>query len=104
MVPIVLVIGSVASAVMAVVALCTFLCKPIRERVLGVKAEKDALRCLIRSHIVSIYYKHLAACEIKQYEFENLALLYKQYKVLGGNSFVDKIYNEIVEDWTIVPG
>lgn len=35
-----------------------------------------------------------------EYEYENLERLYKQYKKLGGNSFVDKVWNE-VQEWKI---
>jgi hypothetical protein len=38
---------------------------------------------------------------IRQYEYENVVLLYKAYKALGGNTFVDHIYNEINE-WEVV--
>lgn len=104
----ILAIGAIASAIMATVALLSLLIKPIREKLLGERVEKEAtkeaLKCLIRSHIVSIYYKHLNQCELHQYEYENLSLLYKQYKALGGNSFIDKIYDEITENWTIIPG
>ena len=102
----IIIIGSIASAVMSFIAFVALLVKPVRERILGEKAEKEAsreaMKCLIRSHIVSIYYKHLRQCEIHQYEYENLTLLYEQYKALGGNSFVDKIYGDVVEDWNII--
>ena len=100
----ILAIGSIASAALAIVAFASLIIKPIRKRLLGPKAESEALKCLIRSHMTNIYYRHAATCEIRQYEFENFSLLYKEYKVLGGNSFVDKIYEEVVEHWTIIPG
>lgn len=104
----ILAIGAIASAIMATIALLSLLIKPVREKLLGEKAEKEAskeaMKCLVRSHIVSIYYKRLKQGEIYQYEYENLSLLYKQYKALGGNSFIDKIYDEITENWTIIPG
>lgn len=106
MIDTIIIVGSIASAVMALIAFVSLMVKPIREWILGEKKEKEALReamkCLIRSHITSIYYKHISQCEIHQYEFENLTHLYEEYKVLGGNSFIDKIYNEVVEDWQII--
>ena len=39
---------------------------------------------------------------IHQYAFENFVKLYEAYKALKGNSFIDKIYEEIKE-WTIIP-
>lgn len=38
---------------------------------------------------------------IRQYEFENFIFLYEAYKALKGNSFIDKIYEE-VKDWEVV--
>ena len=47
------------------------------------------------------YYKHKDDGKIRQYELENFILMYKAYKSLKGNSFIDIIYNE-VKTWEII--
>ncbi|MBO5510261.1 MAG: hypothetical protein J6B24_00865 [Clostridia bacterium] len=61
----------------------------------------NAQRCQLRSEMLHIYYKHLDKKEIRQYEFENFIHLYKAYRALLGNSFVKKIYDEVIT-WKVV--
>ena len=61
----------------------------------------NANRCLLRDKIVNIYYHHKESGKIRQYQRENLDLLYAGYKELGGNSFVDDIY-EVIKEWEII--
>ena len=61
---------------------------------------RETDKCLLRDRITSIYFSHCTKKEIEQYEYENVERLYAQYKKLGGNSFVDKIWKEM-QDWTI---
>lgn len=58
-------------------------------------------RCQLRSEMLRIYYAHREIKIIRQYEYENFVMLYEAYKALKGNSFIDKIYNE-VKTWEIV--
>lgn len=57
-------------------------------------------KCLLRSEMLRIYYKHKDSRQIRQYEYENFVYLYEAYKNLRGNSFVDKIYLE-VKTWEV---
>lgn len=57
-------------------------------------------KCQLRSEMLQIYYHNKDAKKIRQYEYENFVLLYEAYKALKGNSFIDKIYNE-VKKWEI---
>lgn len=61
----------------------------------------NGTKCQLRSEMLSIYYRHLESKEIRQYEYENFVLLYEAYKALKGNSFIDKIYNE-VKTWKVI--
>ena len=61
----------------------------------------NANRCLLRSQIVDIYYDHKDEKKIRQYERENLDLLYQGYKELGGNSFIDDIY-KVITTWEVL--
>lgn len=69
------------------------------------KAHEDRIdnanRCLLRSKIVDIYYQYKGCGKIRQYQRENLDLLYTGYKELGGNSFVDDIY-EVMKSWEVI--
>lgn len=96
-----LLIAQIATTFSAVAAALTILIKPFRERVFNNKKASDGEKCLLRSEILSTYYKGLDKQELHQYEAENLHKLYDAYKALGGNSFVDIIYNEMLE-WKIV--
>lgn len=51
--------------------------------------------------MLRIYYKHKDEGVIRQYELENFMLMYKAYKALKGNSFIDIIQQEVT-DWKIV--
>lgn len=56
----------------------------------------DGQRCQLRSEMLRIYYHHKESEELRQYELENFIMLYNAYKALGGNSFIDKIYKEVL--------
>lgn len=61
----------------------------------------DGQRCLLRSEMLHIYYKHVETKTIRQYENENFIMLYEAYKKLNGNSFIDKLYEE-VSKWKVI--
>lgn len=46
------------------------------------------------------YYRHREGRTIRQYELENFLYLYRRYKALGGNSFIDRIKSEI-DEWEV---
>ena len=62
---------------------------------------KNGTKCQLRSEMLRIYYKHKDDETIRQYEYENFVFLYEAYKSLKGNSFIDKIYNDIKE-WEVI--
>ncbi len=94
----------VANGVNVILTTMILAIKPFRLWLFGLRADKnakdDAMRCLLRSEIVKCYYKNQRQKSIHSYEFENISFLYKAYKALGGNSFIDKIWNEI-QEWSI---
>lgn len=59
-----------------------------------------AMKCLLRSEVLRIYFAHDEVKEITRYEYENAMFLYAAYKALHGNSFVDKIVTE-VKTWKV---
>lgn len=60
----------------------------------------EGIKCMLRSMMLSIYYKHNDEDTIRQWEAENFELMYHAYKALGGNSFIDNIHEE-VKKWEV---
>lgn len=60
----------------------------------------EGTKCQLRSEMLRIYYHNRDKATIRQYEYENFIMLYEAYKALKGNSFIDKIYEE-VHSWEI---
>lgn len=58
-------------------------------------------RCQLRSEMLRIYYHNRESGTIRQYELENFLMLYDAYKALKGNSFIDKIYKEVLI-WEVI--
>lgn len=75
--------------------------RPVREWLMGTKALREGQRCLLRSEIVRIYYRHHDDRKLREYEFKNMKQCHDAYKALDGNSFVDRIVEEMRE-WDIV--
>lgn len=95
-------IGAIASAIMAAIALLSFLVKPIRNKIMGMSKHQKVSQYLIKLWFTTIYHNNLEQKQIRQYEFELLAQLYNSYKELRDDPIISKIYNEIVSSWTIV--
>ena len=93
-------IASIALMVTQIATCAVLLIRPLREWVMGVEDVREGQRCLLRSQIVRIYYHNLDNQTLKQYEYELLVACYKAYKRLGGNSFIEHIYDEM-QTWTI---
>ena len=93
-------IAGYAGSISCILALLAMLVKPIRERLFGAREVREGQKCLLRSEIVRTYYRNLGEKQLRQYEFENQAYCYAAYRQLGGNSFVEHIYNEM-QDWDV---
>lgn len=61
----------------------------------------NGMKCQLRSDMLHIYYANKDTKTIRQYELENFVYLYKAYKSLKGNSFIDKIYKEVMT-WEVI--
>lgn len=69
--------------------------------IVSIRKIASGTRCQLRSEMLRIYYHNRDSGTIRQYEYENFVMLYEAYKALKGNSFIDKIYEE-VKKWKIV--
>lgn len=63
--------------------------------VMNIKKISNGTKCQLRSEMLRIYYHNIKTGQIRQYEYENFVMLYEAYKALKGNSFIDKIMEEI---------
>ena len=75
--------------------------RPLREWLLGTDSIREGQQCLLRSEIVRIYYRHQSDKQLREYEFKNMQQCYDAYKVLKGNSFIDRIYGQM-QEWEII--
>lgn len=69
--------------------------------IVSIKRISNGTKCQLRSEMLRTYYKNRETQTIRQFEYENFILLYEAYKALHGNSFIDKIYEE-VRSWEVV--
>ena len=94
-------IASYAGSISAIFAAAAILIKPLREWIFGMGEIRAGLKCQLRWDMLRIYYRHKDEDKIRQYELENFILCYKAYKQMKGNSFIDKIYKEVME-WEVI--
>jgi hypothetical protein len=75
--------------------------KKYKQNAVKMELVAEGVKCQLRSDMLQIYYRHIESGSIRQYEYENFVMLYEAYKALGGNSFIDKIYEE-VKTWKVI--
>ena len=93
-------VASVCSEITVILGALALLIKPLRNKILGLDKLVDALKWERRHDMLDTYYRHKEDKFIRQYELEDFLYLYKGYKALGGNSFIDKIKSEI-DEWEV---
>lgn len=94
-------IASIFGSITGIIAFCAMIIKPVREFLFGLKDLRESQKCMLRSDMLSTYYKHKDEDKIRQHEKENYLLEYAAYKRLGGNSFIDDITAE-VRKWEVI--
>ena len=94
-------LAGLAKDICSIAACAALLVKPVREWLFGFEAIREGQRCLLRSEIVRMYYRHKEDRALREFEFKLLEQCYRAYKTLKGNSFIDHIYQEMME-WDIV--
>ena len=85
------------SAIVAIIGEVSALLAFATPIVIWIKKLSNGSKCQLRSEMLRIYYHNKETEKIRQYEYENFVSLYEAYKELGGNSFIDKIYDEVKE-------
>ena len=69
--------------------------------IVSIRKISNGTKCQLRSEMLRIYYHNHESETIRQYELENFIMLYEAYKALKGNSFIDKIYKEVIS-WEVI--
>ena len=64
--------------------------------IVSIRKIANGTKCQLRSEMLRIYYHCRDEKKIRQYELENFIALYEAYRALKGNSFIEKIYKEIL--------
>lgn len=67
----------------------------------GIILALNGIKCLLRSEMMHTYYRNKESGKIREYEMQNFIALYKAYKALKGNSFIDLIYKEVIT-WEVI--
>ena len=93
-------IAALCSEVTIIIGAAALIIKPIRSKLLGLDKLTDALKCQLRHDMLHTYYRHREDKVIRQYELEDFLYLYRGYKALGGNSFIDKI-KTYLDEWEV---
>ena len=93
-------IAAIAGYIVTIAGVLAYLSK-FRKSISHIAA---AVRCLLRSDITEIYYRHSGdnGESLREYERNNLDDLYEGYKSLGGNHYIDDIYKSM-RTWRVDP-
>lgn len=72
----------------------------------SIQADMEALaesaKDVLREKIMAIYHKNKRARQMEEHEKEALAQYYKDYKAIGGNSYIDKYWTRM-KTWDVIP-
>lgn len=90
-----------AKDICAIATCAALLIRPVRERLMGTEAIREGQRCLLRSELVRLYYRHQDEKQLREFEYKLMDQCFKAYKALKGNSFIDHICGEMYK-WEIV--
>jgi hypothetical protein len=85
----------------ALASFAALLIRPVREWLFGFGAIREGLRCMLRSEITRLYYRHRDDRQLREFEFKNMQQCYDAYKALKGNSFIDRLHGEM-QEWDII--
>ena len=61
---------------------------------------REGQKCQLRTDMLRTYHKNKDSRTLRQYEAENFVMMYQAYKAMGGNSFIDEIYEHVTK-WDV---
>ena len=77
----------ILSLITSFAAAAAIIIKPIREKLFDTKTTKEGQRCMLRAEMLSIYYRGKDADgKLRQYDYQNFALLYGRTKPWTGTA------------------
>lgn len=91
--------GYIAGIITAVVAIRKLFQEQARAREEQAKI-REGQKCQLRSAMLRTYHDHRDEKRLRQYEAENFVMMYQAYKAMGGNSFIDEIYEHVTK-WDV---
>ena len=93
----------VAGGITTICGLIGLVWKLVRDQK-KIRIEQDKIsegqKCQLLTDMMRTYYKNRDAKKLRQYEAENFVKMYQAYKAMGGNSFIDEIYNHVTQ-WDV---
>ena len=69
---------------------------------IDIEALAESAKDVLREKIMAIYHKNKKIRQLEEHEKEALTQYYKDYKAIGGNSYIDKYYGRM-ETWEVIP-
>ena len=66
------------------------------------EALAESAKDVLREKIMAMYHKNKRSRTLEEHEKEALTQYYKDYKAIGGNSYIDKYYGRM-ETWSVIP-
>ncbi len=64
-------------------------------------ATNNALKIMLQNNLTNTYFVYSTKKKIPDYVYKNWLNMFKEYKNLGGNDFVDTLANKM-DDWEFV--
>jgi hypothetical protein len=61
---------------------------------------REGQKCQLRTDMLRTYHRNKDTRKLRQYEAENFVMMYQAYKAMGGNSFIDEIYEHVTK-WEV---
>lgn len=61
---------------------------------------REGQKCQLRADMLRTYHRNKETRTLRQYEAENFVMMYQAYKAMGGNSFIDEIYEHVTK-WDV---
>lgn len=66
------------------------------------EALAESAKDVLREKIMALYHKNKRSRTMEEHEKEALTQYYKDYKAIGGNSYIDKYWTRM-ETWSVIP-
>lgn len=69
---------------------------------IDIEALAESAKDVLREKIMALYHKNKKIRQLEEHEGEALQQYYRDYKAIGGNSYIDKYYTRM-KAWQVIP-